>query len=238
MTEATLHFPIAEYQRRIAKTRKAMLARNLDLIVVSDPSNMEWLTGYNGWSFYVHQAVLLGLEGEPMWWGRGMDANGAKRTRAAAADVSKSPSAPPSIPAQRDMLALMLLIRTFEDAAAREYTRGNVAGFLHLYNGCEASGVGVLSAIRPDDFAMGNYRDHGHALARGVPANALMAELFGKVDGVCKGRGGSMHFFSKEHNYLGGWAIVGGSFWFWNRFERRQRRNRAQRSHRALAALG
>ena len=137
-------------------------------------------------------------------------ANGAKRTRAAAADASTSPSAPPSIPAQRDMLALMHLIRTFEDAAAREYTRGNVAGFLHLYNGCEASGVGVLSAVRPDDFAMGNYRDHGHALARGVPANALMAELFGKVDGVCKGRGGSMHFFSKEHNYLGGWAIVGG----------------------------
>ena len=61
MTEATLHFPIAEYQRRIAKTRKAMQARGLDLILVSDPSNMEWLTGYNGWSFYVHQAVLLGL---------------------------------------------------------------------------------------------------------------------------------------------------------------------------------
>jgi len=80
MTEATLHFPIAEYQRRIAKTRKAMQARGLDLILVSDPSNMEWLTGYNGWSFYVHQAVLLGLEGEPVWWGRGMDANGARRT--------------------------------------------------------------------------------------------------------------------------------------------------------------
>jgi ectoine hydrolase len=69
MTEATLHFPIAEFQRRIIKTRKAMLARNLDLIVVSDPSNMAWLTGYDGWSFYVHQAVLLGLEGEPVWWG-------------------------------------------------------------------------------------------------------------------------------------------------------------------------
>jgi ectoine hydrolase len=80
MTEATLHFPTAEYQRRIAKTRKAMQGRGLDLIVVSDPSNMEWLTGYNGWSFYVHQAVLLGLEGEPVWWGRGMDANGARRT--------------------------------------------------------------------------------------------------------------------------------------------------------------
>ncbi len=80
MSEATLHFPLAEYQRRIAKTRSAMLARNLELIIVSDPSNMGWLTGYDGWSFYVHQAVLLGLEGEPVWWGRGMDANGAKRT--------------------------------------------------------------------------------------------------------------------------------------------------------------
>ncbi len=80
MSEATLHFPLGEYQRRIAKTRRAMLARNLDLIIVSDPSNMCWLTGYDGWSFYVHQAILLGLEGEPVWWGRGMDANGAKRT--------------------------------------------------------------------------------------------------------------------------------------------------------------
>src|SRR5215207_9463634 len=80
MTEAALHFPTNEYQRRIAKTRKAMRQRSLDLLLVSDPSNMEWLTGYNGWSFYVHQAVLLGLEGEPVWWGRSMDANGAKRT--------------------------------------------------------------------------------------------------------------------------------------------------------------
>ncbi len=80
MTGATLHFPLFEYQRRIAKTRSAMAGRGLDLMVVSDPSNMAWLTGYDGWSFYVHQAVLLGLEGEPVWWGRGMDGNGAKRT--------------------------------------------------------------------------------------------------------------------------------------------------------------
>jgi ectoine hydrolase len=81
MTNATLHFPRAEeYDARIAKTRAAMAERGLDLIIVSDPSNMGWLTGYDGWSFYVHQAVLLGLEGEPVWWGRGMDANGAYRT--------------------------------------------------------------------------------------------------------------------------------------------------------------
>ena len=80
MTDVTLHFPLAEYHRRIALTRKAMAERGLDLIIVSDPSNMAWLTGYDGWSFYVHQGVLLGLEGEPLWWGRGMDAHGAKRT--------------------------------------------------------------------------------------------------------------------------------------------------------------
>ncbi len=80
MTSVTLHFPLAEYHRRIALTRKAMAERGLDLIIVSDPSNMAWLTGYDGWSFYVHQGVLLGLEGEPIWWGRGMDAHGAKRT--------------------------------------------------------------------------------------------------------------------------------------------------------------
>jgi ectoine hydrolase len=80
MSPVTLPFPLTEYQRRLARTRAAMAARGLDLILVSDPSNMAWLTGYDGWSFYVHQGVLLGLEGEPVWWGRGMDAQGAKRT--------------------------------------------------------------------------------------------------------------------------------------------------------------
>ena len=78
----TLHpaFDLAEYADRIRRTRDAMQAGGVDLLVVSDPSNMAWLTGYDGWSFYVHQAVLLGLEGDPLWWGRGMDALGAKRT--------------------------------------------------------------------------------------------------------------------------------------------------------------
>lgn len=80
MTNVTLHFPLDEYHHRIAKARHAMAAKGLDLILVSDPSNMAWLTGYDGWSFYVHQGVLLGMEGEPVWWGRGMDAQGAKRT--------------------------------------------------------------------------------------------------------------------------------------------------------------
>jgi ectoine hydrolase len=80
MREPTLHFTRDEFARRIAKARAAMQDRGLDLIVVSDPSNMAWLTGYDGWSFYVHQAVILGLEGEPFWFGRGQDANGAFRT--------------------------------------------------------------------------------------------------------------------------------------------------------------
>jgi len=80
MTTPPLHFTREEYAARIAKTRKAMEAAGVELMIVSDPSNMSWLTGYDGWSFYTHQAVLLSQEGEPVWWGRGMDALGAKRT--------------------------------------------------------------------------------------------------------------------------------------------------------------
>ena len=80
MTQPTLYFTSQEYAARIAKTRTAMQAAGLELLIVSDPSNMAWLTGYDGWSFYVHQAVLLGLDGDPVWFGRGQDANGAKRT--------------------------------------------------------------------------------------------------------------------------------------------------------------
>lgn len=80
MTSAALSFDRMEYAQRIAKTRAAMAARGVDLLIVTDPSNMAWLTGYDGWSFYVHQCVLLPMEGEPIWYGRGMDANGAKCT--------------------------------------------------------------------------------------------------------------------------------------------------------------
>ena len=80
MVSPTLHFTKAEYGARIARTRQAMEARGIDLLIVSDPSNMAWLTGYDGWSFYVHQCVLVGMAGDPVWFGRGQDANGAKRT--------------------------------------------------------------------------------------------------------------------------------------------------------------
>ena len=75
-----LNFSLEEFQKRITKTRKKMIATGLNTLIISDPSNMNWLTGYDGWSFYVHQAVILSLDGDPVWWGRGMDANGAKRT--------------------------------------------------------------------------------------------------------------------------------------------------------------
>ena len=80
MSDITLDFSREEYQERIAKTRIAMESYGVDLLIVTDPSNMAWLTGYDGWSFYVHQAVLLALDGEPIWFGRGQDAPGAKRT--------------------------------------------------------------------------------------------------------------------------------------------------------------
>lgn len=80
MPTPTLHFARTEFQQRIDKTRTEMIQRGLDLLIVTDPSNMNWLTGYDGWSFYVHQCVVLGLEGEPIWYGRGQDANGALRT--------------------------------------------------------------------------------------------------------------------------------------------------------------
>ena len=80
MGEVMLPFERAEYDQRIAKTRRAMAERGIDLLIVTDPSNMAWLTGYDGWSFYVHQCVLLAMDGAPVWYGRGQDANGARRT--------------------------------------------------------------------------------------------------------------------------------------------------------------
>jgi pyruvate dehydrogenase E1 component alpha subunit len=104
----------------------------------------------------------------------------------------------------------MFLIRRVEEESARGYAEGKIGGFLHLYIGQEAVGVGAISALRPDDYVMTTYRDHGIAIAKGMPARALFAELFGKVTGCSKGLGGSMHMFDKEHNMLGGYGIVGG----------------------------
>lgn len=104
----------------------------------------------------------------------------------------------------------MILIRRFEEEAARAYSQGKIGGFLHLYIGQEPVAVGAVAALRPDDYVITTYRDHGLALARGMPARAAMAELFGKATGCSKGLGGSMHFFDVEHHMLGGYGIVGG----------------------------
>nr|WDB00669.1 pyruvate dehydrogenase E1 component alpha subunit [Cavernulicola chilensis] len=103
----------------------------------------------------------------------------------------------------------MLLGRTFEDMCAQMYYRGKMFGFVHLYNGQEAVSTGIIKALRVEDYVCSNYRDHVHALSKGVNSNMLMAELFGKETGCCKGRGGSMHIFSSQHNFLGGFAFIG-----------------------------
>jgi pyruvate dehydrogenase E1 component alpha subunit len=110
---------------------------------------------------------------------------------------------------QKSMLRTMMLIRRFEERAAEWYTRGRIGGFLHLYIGEEAVGTGVVKALGPQDLIVTHYRDHGHALARGLDTNACMAELFGKATGVSKGKGGSMHFFDVSKGFMGGHAIVG-----------------------------
>lgn len=108
-----------------------------------------------------------------------------------------------------DLYRQMYLMRRFEEEAARAYTEQRIGGFLHLYIGQEAVGAGVIAATNPEDYIVSAYRLHGHFLARGASARSAMAELFGKASGACKGRGGSMHFFSAKHNFLGGHGIVG-----------------------------
>lgn len=104
----------------------------------------------------------------------------------------------------------MVLIRQFEDKAGEQYGRGKIGGFLHLYTGEEACAVGSINALRPADYVVTHYRDHGHALAKGCSPRAVMAELYGKATGVSHGMGGSMHLFCSHCRLMGGYAIVGG----------------------------
>ncbi|HET8567161.1 MAG TPA: pyruvate dehydrogenase (acetyl-transferring) E1 component subunit alpha [Solirubrobacterales bacterium] len=109
------------------------------------------------------------------------------------------------------LLARMALIRRFEEEAGRQYQRAKAGGFLHLAIGEEATIVGTTSVMREEDFLIGTYRTHGHAIARGTEPKRVMAELFGKVDGTSGGRGGSMHIFDAEKRFMGGYGIVGGN---------------------------
>ena len=111
----------------------------------------------------------------------------------------------------RTVLSKMMLIRRFEERAGEMYAKAKIGGFLHLCIGEEATIVGATQALTETDYLMSTYREHGQALARGTDPNAVMAELFGRVDGVSKGRGGSMHLFDWERRFLGGYGIVGGS---------------------------
>lgn len=109
-----------------------------------------------------------------------------------------------------DWFKLMFLTRRFEEKSAQMYGQNKIRGFCHLYIGQEAITAGMKSAMKDGDKCITAYRDHGHALAMGITPGAVMAELFGRVDGCSKGKGGSMHMFSKEHNFFGGHGIVGG----------------------------
>jgi pyruvate dehydrogenase E1 component alpha subunit len=109
----------------------------------------------------------------------------------------------------RELLRSMLLQRRFEERCAEAYALGKIGGFCHLYIGQEAVSTGSLSLLRPDDYVITTYRDHGQALARGVSPRAVFAELFGRSDGAARGKGGSMHIFDRETNFLGGHGIVG-----------------------------
>ena len=113
---------------------------------------------------------------------------------------------------KREFLELyrqMYLIRRFEEASGEQYSKGNIRGFLHLYIGEEAIAAGSISVLRPEDYVVTHYRDHGHALARGLDTNRIMAELFGRSTGLSKGKGGSMHLFDAAKGFMGGHAIVG-----------------------------
>jgi len=111
----------------------------------------------------------------------------------------------------REWLSTMTLIRRFEERAGEMYTRAKIGGFLHLAIGEEATIVGAARALRDTDYLIATYRSHGHALARGTPPEAVMAELFGRVGGCCRGRGGSMHMFDAQRRFMGGYGIVGGN---------------------------
>jgi pyruvate dehydrogenase E1 component alpha subunit len=104
----------------------------------------------------------------------------------------------------------MVLIRHFEQHCDKAYRQDKIGGYLHLYIGEEAVAVGFISQLQPNDRVLGHYRDHGYVLALGSDPRKVMAELYGKVTGLCRGKGGSMHFYDKAHNFLGGYAIVGG----------------------------
>lgn len=134
-----------------------------------------------------------------------------KTENGAADGAGKTAPALPDRDVCLGLLETMALIRRFEEEAGRQYQRAKAGGFLHLAIGEEATIVGTVSAMRDDDYLIGTYRTHGHAIARGTDPKRVMAELFGREDGTARGRGGSMHIFDRERRFMGGYGIVGGN---------------------------
>src|SRR5438067_6002440 len=130
---------------------------------------------------------------------------------AGTAQVAERSTTLPDADVCRALLETMALIRRFEEEAGRQYQQAKAGGFLHLAIGEEATIVGTTSVMRPDDYLIGTYRTHGHAIARGTDPKNVMAELFGREDGCSRGRGGSMHIFDLERRFMGGYGIVGGN---------------------------
>ncbi len=133
----------------------------------------------------------------------------SRRPARTAAAPERAAGTSTSADADVQLLRTMLRIRRFEEKCAELYSAGKIRGFLHLYIGEEAVATGVLPELGPDDAVVATYREHGHALARGVPMRSLMAEMLGKVEGCSHGRGGSMHLFDVSRRFYGGQAIVG-----------------------------
>lgn len=145
----------------------------------------------------------------------GAGATDASATPAPSAEAAAARGHAPTTPEARkalhqELLHSMLLQRRFEERTAEMYAIGRIGGFCHLYIGQEAVSTGIISLLRPDDYIITTYRDHGQALARGMTPRAVMAELFGRIDGCVRGKGGSMHLFDKSLGFLGGHGIVGG----------------------------
>ncbi|SEL29845.1 pyruvate dehydrogenase (acetyl-transferring) E1 component subunit alpha [Rhodococcus maanshanensis] len=136
-------------------------------------------------------------------------------TKAPRASTRRTAATPPRGGALEDQQLLgfyrqMVLIRRFEERAARAYTEAKVGGYCHLNLGEEATVAGLMSAVQPDDYVFTNYREHGYAIARGIAPARVMAELYGRSDGVSRGWGGSMHMFDIASRFMGGYGIVGG----------------------------
>ncbi|KAK8516667.1 hypothetical protein V6N13_080761 [Hibiscus sabdariffa] len=157
--------------------------------------------------FSKHTCQFLGLT-----WSSKFNLSRRSGTVVSVSDEKKSKCAPILVITKEEGLELyedMVLGRTFENMCHQMFSLGKICGFVHLYNGQEAVSTGFIKLLKQQDSVVSTYRDHVHALSKGVPARDIMSELFGKITGCCRGRGGSMHMFSRDHNLLGGFAYIG-----------------------------